>query len=183
MELFKGIRQFIGRKIMISRTSRLRRNKRFNNLHNAHKIALVWSAENEDDLAIINNFYREMQKREVQTDIICYYPGHILPDNLTALRHINCFKLSDLNYIYIPVSPGIIEFINTPYEILIDINFENHFPLQWITALSVAELKIGTVDAGNSYLMDMTFDLNEKKETAYYLDQVKRYLEMINTTL
>ena len=183
MELFKGIRQFIGRKIMISRTRRLRRNKRFNSLHNAHKIALVWSAEKEDDLAVINNFYREMQKREVQTDIICYYPGHILPDNLTALRHINCFKLSDLNYLYIPVSPGIIEFINTPYEILIDINFGNHFPLQWITALSMAELKIGTVDTGNSYLMDMTFDLNEKKETAYYLDQVKRYLEMINTTL
>lgn len=183
MELFKGIRQFIGRKVLISRARALRRNKRFNNLHNAHKIALVWSVEKEDDLKIINSFHKEMQKREIQTDIICYYPGYILPDNLTALRHINCFKLSDLNYFYMPVSPGIIEFINTPYEILIDINFENRFPLQWITALSMAELKIGTIDAEISYLLDMTFDLNTKKEIAYYLDQVKCYLEMINTTL
>ena len=183
MELFKGIRQFIGRKILISKAKRLRRHKRFNSLHNAHKIAMVWSVEKEDDLKIINSFHKEMQKRDIQTDIICYFPGPVLPNNLTALRHINCFKLSDLNYLYIPVSPGIIEFINTQYEILIDINFENRFPLQWITALSVAELKIGTVDSDINNLMDMTFDLSDKKETAYYLEQVKRYLEMINTTL
>lgn len=182
MELFKGIRQFTGRKILASRAGKLKRKKRFNSLRNAHKIAIVWSADSEGDLKIISTFYHEMQKRGIQTDILCYYPGHILPDNLTALRHINCFKKSDLNYIYIPVSPGIIEFINTPYEILVDINFGNHFPLQWISALSMAELKIGTDDSGTGHLMDITINLNGKKETGYFLEQVKCYLEMINTT-
>lgn len=183
MELFKRLRQFTGRKILASRAGRLNRKKRFNSLHNAHKIAIVWSAENDSDLKIINSFYQEMQKKGVQTDILCYYPGHILPDNLTALRHIDCFRRSDLNYFYIPVTPEIIEFINTPYEILIDINFGNHFPLQWISSLSMAELKIGSDDAGNNSFMDITIKLNERKETDYFLEQVKVYLEMINTTL
>jgi hypothetical protein len=183
MELFKRIRQFTGRKILASRAGRLNRKKRFNSLHNAHKIAIVWSAENDSDLKIINSFYQEMQKKGVQTDILCYYPGHILPDNLTALRHIDCFRRSDLNYFYIPVTPEIIEFINTPYEILIDINFGNHFPLQWISSLSMAELKIGSDDAGNNSFMDITIKLNERQETDYFLEQVKFYLEMINTTL
>lgn len=183
MELFKRLRQFTGGKILASRAGRLSRRKRFNSLHNAHKIAIVWSAENDGDLKIINSFYQEMQKRGIQTDILCYYPGHILPDNLTALRHINCFRRTDLNYLYIPVSPGIIEFINTPYEILIDINFGKHFPLRWISSLSMAELKIGSDNNGTDSYMDITIKLNDRNETDYFLEQVKFYLEMINTTL
>ncbi|MBS0011587.1 MAG: hypothetical protein KFF49_09275 [Bacteroidales bacterium] len=155
--------------------------KRFNNLHNAHKIGVVWDGSNTAGFDAVSAFYQEMQKINIQLDIVCYYPEAVLPDEYTAIRYLTCIKKTDLNYLYLPHSFDIEEFINTPYEILIDINNNNHFPLKYITVLSRAEFKVGTESSGYRDKLDMTLAVDRKNDLAYYLQQVKYYLEMINT--
>jgi len=180
MELFKPIRILTGRLILRMRLKKIRRNKRFNSLHNSHKIGIAWDGSDTTDFEAIASFYHEMQKLNIQTDIICYYPGKVLPDKYTAIRYLSCIKESDLNYFYIPRSSDIEGFINTPYEILIDINNNNFFPLKYITVLSRAELKIGPDSSAYRDMLDMTIKIPGKHEVSYYLEQVKYYLDMIN---
>lgn len=180
MELFKPIRLFAGGLKLSIRLKNTRRNKKFNSLHNTHKIGIAWDGSDTRDFEAIASFYHEMQKLNIQTDIICYYPDKVLPDKYTAIRYLSCIKESDLSYFYIPRSSDIEEFINTPYEILIDINNNNYFPLKYITVLSRAELKIGPDSSAYRDMLDMTIKISGNYEVSYYLEQVKYYLDMIN---
>lgn len=182
MELCKGTRLSIGKLILGRRIRRVRRHKKFNNLHNAHKISIVWDGSNTEHFEAITAFYQDMHSRNIQVDIVCYYPRTVLPDQYTAIRYLNCIKRSDLNFFFIPRSEDIEEFINTPYEILIDINENNLFPVRYISSLSRAEFKVGSESSVYRDVLDMTIKTDRKNDPAYYLDQVKYYLEMINTS-
>jgi len=182
MERCKGIRLLIGRLILKQRLKRVRRQKKFNNLRNAHKIGIVWDGTNTDDFEAVSAFYQDMLKINIQVDIVCYYPKTILPDKYTAIRYLTCIKKTDLNFFCIPGSDDIDEFINTPYEILIDVNNNNHFPLKFISLLSRAEFKVGPGNSDYKDKLDMTININRKNDLVYYLQQVKLYLEMINTS-
>lgn len=181
MELLKRIRIKIACSITSRRARRLKRRKKFNNLRNAHKIGIVWAGDNADNFSSVTRFYQEMQAKGIQVDILCYYPGKVLPDKYTALRYLNCFKRADLNFFYFPRAREVIEFINTPYEILIDINFKKHFPLYYVSAMSAAEFKIGAGGKINNDTLDMMIELSKNDGIDFYLEQVKYYLEMINT--
>lgn len=181
MELFKKIRIRIACKYVSNRVKKLHRKKKFNNLRNAHKIGIVWAGDMTNDFESINKFHQEMQSRGIQVDILCYYPGKVLPDKYTAVRFLNCFKRADLSFLYFPRQPEVLEFMNTPYEILIDINFKKHFPLYYITALSTAEFKIGAGNTIDSDSLDMTIELQNHDNIDYFLEQVRIYLDMINT--
>ncbi len=181
MVLFKGIRFFFGRTILKNRRNKIRRIKKFNNLRNSHKIGIVWDGSKPDDFDSISSFYQDMQNINIQVDIVCYYPDKVLPDKYTAIRYLNCFKQSDLNLFFIPQVYDINEFINTPYEILIDINNNEYFPLEFITTLSRAEFKVGHERLKYKDQLDMTMSTDKANDPAYYLEQVKYYLEMINT--
>ncbi|MGM0527069.1 MAG: DUF6913 domain-containing protein [Bacteroidota bacterium] len=181
MEIFNGIRLLGGRLVLNQRLKNMRRYKKFNNLHNSHKIGIVWDGSNTEDFGAITEFYQEMQKINIQVDIVCYYPKAVLPDEYTAIRYLTCIKKSDLNFFFVPQSDDIDEFINTPYEILIDINSNDYFPVKYITALSRAEFKVGDESSTYRDKLDMTISITKKHDAAYYLQQIKYYLEMINT--
>ena len=111
-----------------------------------------------------------------------YFPGKVLPDKLTAIRYLTCLKKNDINFTYRPVTREANAFINTRFDILIDINFKDLFPLRYISCLSLAGFKVGVFDAGNentSY--DLMMEFNKSIDINSYLTQVIFYLEMINT--
>ncbi len=181
MELFKNTRLSIGKAIARKRVSNSNPAKKLNNLRNSNKIGIVWDGNNTGDFTSVTEFYKEMHDRGIQVDIICYYSGKVLPNEYTALRYLKCFKRSDVNFFFIPKLPEVEEFINTPYDIIIDVNFSRHFPLYYITALSRGEFKVGAGNTINHNTLDMTIEIPAKQTIAYYLEQVKHYLEMINT--
>jgi hypothetical protein len=181
MEIFYRLRLFWAKTLLRTRIKRTFRNKKFNSLRNAHKIGIVWDGDFVSNFQHITDLYQRLQARGIQVDIVCYYPGKILPDEYTALRYLTCIKRSDLNFFYIPDKDDINDFISTPYEILIDINFRNQFPLLYISGLSKAEFKIGAGGTIESNILDMTLEIPDKENIEFYLQQVEHYLNMINT--
>lgn len=182
MELFKGTRLFISNLVLKQRRRKIRRQKKFNNLRNSHKIGIIWDGSKTDDFEALTAFFQEMQERKIQVDIVCYYPRKVLPDKYTAIRYLTCIKSTDLNYLFIPKTDDIEEFINTPYEILIDMNENNLFPVKFISVLSRAEFKVGIDSSPYRNELDMTISIEKNYNARYYLEQVKHYLEMINTS-
>ncbi len=181
MEIFYKTRLAWANALLRRRIKKTFRNKKFNNIRNAHKIGIVWDGSYISDFKHIVSLYQSMQSNNIQVDIVCYYPGKILPDEYTALRYLTCFKRSDLSFFYLPDKDYLNDFISTPYEILIDINFKNQFPLRYITALSKAEFKIGAGQTIDSNILDMTLEISDKENIEFYLQQVEHYLKMINT--
>jgi len=181
MEIFRNFRLSRGKLMLQKKRSRLKRSRFRGNINNVKKLGIIWDASNPDEFAVLTHFHQKMSERNIDVQILGYYPGKIIPDRITAIRYLTCLKQPDLNYFYRPISSEANRFINTPFDILFDTNFRNVFPLQYISCLSAAGLKVGIFENGYD---DTPFDfMIEMKPVDLngFLTEAIRYLEMINT--
>jgi len=181
MELFKNIRLKIGKSSLKNKVAVNGRKFNYSSFNNARKIAIVWDATNTDEFVHLSRFYQKMQERKISVEIIGYYPGKTLPDQLTAVRYLNLIRKKELNYLYIPVSPFVNEFLKKDFDILIDVNFGKLFPLTYLSSLSKAGIKVGLFESKPVEApFDLMIELKGPVGVENYLIQAIQYLEMIN---
>jgi len=182
MELFKNIRLKIGKALLRRKLSGTKRKVYYSNISMVKSIGIIWDASRPEEFPFLSGFYQKMHERKINVKILGYFPGKELPDQYTAIRYLTCIKKSELNLFYHPVSPEISTYLENRFEILIDINFNNLFPLQYISTLSNSGFKVGLFE---SETIDTPFDLMMEIKTPVdiesYLNQIILYLEMINS--
>ena len=181
MELFESLRLNIGTAKLEKKLAGIKRKKSFTNFHNVKRIGIVWDASCVDDFNYLSGFNQKMSAMNIMVDILGYFPRKELPDKYTAVRYLKCFKKKDINFFYTPVSNEAFEFISTPYDILIDLNFKKTFPLSYVTSLSCAKLKVGLFEEDSEKSpFDLMMDIKASSGIENYFSQVIYYLEMIN---
>jgi hypothetical protein len=180
MELFKNIRLKIGSAILSKKAARTRREVRYSGFQDIKSIGIVWDASKPSEFASLSRFHQKMQDLKIEVKIFGYFPGNNLPDQYTAIRYLTCIRRDELNKFYLPDTPETNSFINTRFDILIDINFDKLFSLNYVTALSRARLKVGLYEkesAINSF--DLMMELTKAVDIDSYFTHIIHYLEMI----
>lgn len=181
MELFESLRVNIGTAKLNKKLAGIKRNKSFTNFKSVKEIGVVWDASSTEDFGKLSDFVLKMQSRNIHVEILGYYPGKELPDKYTAIRYLKCFRRKEVNVFYTPVTDEVMNFISTPYDILIDINFRKRFPLSYVSSLSMAKFKIGLFDTKEKKSpFDLMMEINNNTDLDSYISQVVYYLEMIN---
>ena len=71
-------------------------------------------------------------------------------------------------------------FINEKYDVLLDLNINDHFSLKYISALSKADFKVGKFSTLGVEIYDMMIDSDNTKTLKYFLKQVDIYITMLN---
>ena len=145
-------------------------------------IGIVWDASNPYEFLCISRFYQKMQERKIEVKVFGYYSGKILPQQYIDIKYFTCLRRNDINFFYSPVTADSDRFISNKFDILIDINFKKLFPLQYISSLSNAGFKVGLFEpeTKNSQF-DLMMEIKSPVDVDHYLDQVIKYLEMINS--
>jgi hypothetical protein len=180
MELFKGFRLKIGKAILAKKVARTKRKVTYSNFSNIRSIGIVWDASNPSEFSTLSRFHQKMEEMKIDVMILGYFPGKNLPDKYTAIRYLRCIKKNEINSLYHPNSSETISFINNPFDILIDINFDKQFPLTYVTSLSKARLKVGQYDPEvKDSFTDLMIELKKPVDIESYLNQIIHYLEMI----
>ena len=150
MELLKRIRLKIGHSILRKKMAMIKRKVFYTNIDLVKKIGIVWDASSVGDFVSLTKFHQKMSERNIEVKILGYYPGKNLPDQYTAIRYLTCMRRDEINFFYLPVSPEAETFINSRFDILIDINFKNLLPLKYLSSLSKAALKVGLSEDGKN---------------------------------
>jgi len=182
MELFKNIRLKIGNYILRNRMAGTKRKAHYSSINEVKNIGIVWDASKIDDFTCLSRFYQKMHENKTDVKIVGYFQGKSLPNQLTAVRYLSIIKKEELNIFYHPVSSDTNAFVKSRFDVLIDMNFKKLLPLQYITSLSNAGLKVGLFDSetGNPPF-DLMMELKSPFNVEDYLNQVVHYLEMINS--
>lgn len=182
MELFKRIRLKIGDGMLRNKLAGTDRKPHYSNIRQVKNIGIVWDATKTDDFNFLSRFYQRMAEAKTDVKIMGYYPGKTLPDQLTAVRYLSVIRRDELNVFFHPVSSETISFINNKFDVLIDLNFKKLLPLQYITTLSNAGLKVGLFESDSIYSpFDLMMDIKYPVSVEDYLNHVVHYLEMINS--
>jgi hypothetical protein len=182
MELFKNIRFKTGMAILSNKLSKIKRKVSYSNIGQVKNIGIAWDASKTEDFAGLSRFYQKMHERNIEVRILGYFPGKELPDQYTAIRYLTCIRKKEINIFYHPVSSEVNSFINTRFDILIDINFRKLLPLKYISTLSNAAFKVGLYESETEELpYDLMMEIKNPVGVDNYLGQIIQYLEMINS--
>jgi len=182
MELFRNIRVNTGKSILARKIAKSERKVYYSNIGLVKNIGVVWDASRTEDFACLSWFHQKMHERNVKVTIIGYFPGKNLPDQYTAIRYLSCIRKKEINFFYHPVSSEARTFISNRFEILIDINFDNLFPLQCISSLSNAGFKVGLFESETMETpFDLMMEIKKPVDIESYLNEIIHYLEMINS--
>jgi hypothetical protein len=182
MELFRNLRVRAGRSMLSGKMAKTTRKPHYINFYNIKSIGIVWDASRPEDFVKLSKFHQRMSELNKEVTIFGYYPGKTLPDQYVAIRFLTCLKKREVDFFYRPVASETQSFIKTKFDVLIDINFNKHFPLEYVASLSEAGLKVGLADLEpESSPFDLMISLRRPVSVDSYLEQVLYYLEMINS--
>lgn len=180
MELFTNIRLRIGKLILSKKVARNKRQVHYSAFRNVKSIGIVWDASKPVEFASLSRFHQKMQDIKIDVTVFGYFPGKNLPDQYTAIRYLTCIRKDEIKYFYNPDSAETRSFINKPFDVLIEINFDKHFPLSYVTSLSKARFKVGLfLNETPLSPFDLMMEIQNPVDIEGYLTQIIRYLEMI----
>ena len=184
MEVFKKIRLKIGDAILRNKMANTKRKAHFSNISQVKNIGIVWDVSTIDDFTYLSRFCQKMHEKKTEVKIFGYFAGKDLPNQYTAVRYLSILKRQELNIFYHPVSPESHTFVSNPFDVLIDLNFKKLLPLQYISSLSNAALKIGLFESDTRNTpFDLMMEIKGPVNVQNYLDQVIHYLGMINSDI
>lgn len=182
MKILYNTRIKIGGSILAKKLARTRRKVSYSNLSQVKSIGVVWDASKTGDFIILSKFFQSMHDRNIDVKIFGYFPGKELPDQYTAIRYLTCIRNEDINFFYLPLSSEAETFIKNRFDVLIDVNFDNTFPLTCITSLSVSNFKVGLLDSEPAESkFDLMIEMKKPVILDNYLNEILHYLEMINS--
>ena len=182
MELFKNIRLKIGQVIFAKKMAKTKRKVFYSDFSQIRNIGIVWDASNTADFSSLSKFCQKMHEKNIEVKILGYFPGKELPNQYTAIRYLTCLRKNELSFFYIPETSEANSFINNRFDVLIDINFNKIFTLNYLTFLSMAAFKVGLFESErNDTPFDLMMEIKRPVSADNYLDQVLHYLEMINS--
>ncbi|MBN2813746.1 MAG: hypothetical protein JXQ80_06685 [Bacteroidales bacterium] len=140
------------------------------NIEHARHIGIIYNATEGVSFEIIRNLVKDLSGPSRKITVLGYVDSKKLIDNYLYRKGFDFFSKNDLNWYSRPVSPLVDQFIKEPFDLLINLSLENHYPIQYITALSPATFKAGKYSPDDIYL-DLMIDIEKEKQAMKDLQQ------------
>ncbi|MGE5350109.1 MAG: DUF6913 domain-containing protein [Actinomycetota bacterium] len=183
MGLFYNLRLKAGRMMLQKRLSALRRMKQDFSFDRVKKIGILWDASFENDFQHLAALNRQLAETGKSIEVMAWVPGKSVPDRLTGLSYMRFLRKGDLNWALLPVSEDARKFVETRYDLLIDINPSSLFQLSSLASLSSAPMKVGPdiTDRPEETPYDLMIQTAQPFSIAHFLEQAMHYLAIIGS--
>ena len=180
MNFIDKIKRKIGSIVLKKILKSRKRSVVYNNFNSASTIGFIFDAENKEHYTLAKEFMNYVEESGIKvvglsfvskSDLIGYFPYR---------KGVDYFGLDKQNWYSKPVDEGIEEFIERPIDILIDISLSETYPIEYTFALSKAKFKICN-NSDKAQYADFVLRLERANDLELFIEQVKHYLEIIET--
>lgn len=183
MKWVDNIRIRAGKRILRKEVAASRSRKaKVCNIADANAIALLFKITKEEDYINVQKFSKYL-KSEFGTKkvfVLGYWDDPKKdPEFMQSKLDFDYFSKKDLNWFGIPSGGKIENFLQSSFDILIDLNNYYNVPLRYLIAKCNANLKVGRFSKDNEDFFDVMIGDNKMGFEAYGNELVK-YLGMLN---
>jgi len=119
----------VGNAIFLKQVSQPRKHKQVISFEQAKKIGMLYDATNEQDYEMVKQYIKGIRSDHKEVFALGYVDKKQLPVSQFAQLGLDFFTKKDLRWNMIPDSLEIRNFINEQFDILINLNEGNCFPL------------------------------------------------------
>ena len=154
------------------------RTKKFCNFLTAKNIGIIFNASQQDIYKTTIEFIKYLNEKNISVNAIGYVTNKESLAYFQQKKEISFFSLKNTNWFGKPKNNNIDDFIEKPFDILINLCKNEIYTLQYINALSVARMKISAEFPENNYT---DFRIKAKADTPHseFINIIKHYLNTI----
>lgn len=157
------------RKKLRKQAAKVHRNVRLIQVSEVMKVGIVWDEHDEKAYKFL---YDHFKSPKVIIRFLCYTKNKTLKDS-------NLITPKDINWLGFPGGGAIEKFLQTDFDLLLNLSVKPNFTLDVISALSAATLKIGW-DQDRQGLFDISIDVSKQPDAMYLAEQQLFYLKQLN---
>ncbi len=177
--MIKNIQEKLGRFSLNREQKKLTRNVKSFSLENASSIGVIYNATNRNDAETIKKFIQYLKEERKEVLSLGFIDSKDSSDIVKPHLNYVFFDRRNLSKQLIPNGSDVVNFMNTSFSILIDLNLKENFPIEYITSLSNAKFKVGANEGYRDLACDLTIDIKQNRSLEYFIIQLKHYLKMI----
>jgi hypothetical protein len=164
MKWADNIKAGIGRKMLAGKASASSRKVNVCNLDDAKNIGIIYNATEYVSFEIVRDLVRQLSNNKAAISVLGYVDSKKLIDHYLYRKGFDFFSKNDLNWYNKPVSSVAEQFMKEPFDLLMNLSLDDHFPIHFITAVSPASFKAGRYSLRDSSL-DFMIDIEKEKQT------------------
>ncbi|MCS6916066.1 MAG: hypothetical protein RMK52_00020 [Chitinophagales bacterium] len=144
-------------------------------LADAQDIGILFDASDPERVAAVSQFADHLRKEQKKTTLLGFYNQSKQAINFNFAY----FNRKNLNWYLAPTGILVKEFMERPFDILINAYLPENLPLEYVSALSQARFRIGAYGKNKTYAYDFMVDMKEDPNLTVLLQQYRHYLEML----
>lgn len=179
MGLKQDIQKKLGQWILNSKLKRHERQAAFRNYQNVVNVGVIFNATEQATYELARNYIKKLADKGIKFKALGFVDSKQVLDFYQKSTHFDYFSRKNINWYGRPNNPNTQEFIDSQFDMLVDLSVENDYPIQYVVALSQACFKVGSKKDEYQNVYDLMIDLGEQKDLAFLIEQIDKYLEMI----
>jgi hypothetical protein len=177
-KIFNQLRLRSGFAKLRQELAKLKRKKHHSvSLKDAQNIGILIPIKNEKEYAAAEQFAKTLQTDNKKVKLL----GFLFDSDLKSKfkGKLELISAEDIHWNYIPDKEKIKNFVNSEFDILINLCTDLCFPLVYVAAVSKSVFKIAAYDPKQAPFFDFMIETQEEsiagfsKEIRYYLDKIK----------
>lgn len=188
MNLIQQIRTSAGNYFLKKGISNLNRSKKLVNINSAGSIGILFELTEESVYYAIQKYFQKFQEKKVKVKALGYASNKLVTNHFLPVLSFDFFDGKQMSWLNIPKSQCVQDFIDTDFDICINIAAESVFPLKYISGISKARLKVGAYNREMpseqykelSLIYDIMLLTEENHDEIKFLDNIHDYLNMLN---
>ncbi len=180
MKIIRHIREKFARSFLLQQLNDIERERIQINLDSARTLALLYYLPDEATYKTVESLLSRLTDINLKVRVVCYTDLKIIPHYFIPKISQDIITAKDINWRIQPQKPFVKEFINTEFDILIDLSLTDHLPLLYCAALSKARLKAGRFQEDHQLFYDLLIHAGPEETIESFAGQIIHYLSRIN---
>jgi hypothetical protein len=170
-------RFFLKKKLNFSSKRKITEHFNFNDVKS---VGIVFSADNALQIETVRKYMDALGNKGKQVKAICFYKAKQLPILSGSSLLIDFVLPKEVNFMGVPGPSFVNGFIENEFDLLIDLDINEVFPVEYVSAMSKAFFKVGKYSKNNELIFDLMIEMDSDKDLNYFMEQINVYLKMIN---
>lgn len=151
--------------------AKIKRTPFVRNIEELKKIGVIWQPQQKEAVNYLRNYFN---KNHIVFRTYCVFDELSNPSAAN-----NTLTTNDLNWWGIPKPEKTQDFMQAHFDVLLNIAMKQDFVLDYITALTHADFKIGWSPNEQNYF-DLNINIGENQDVMFLVEQQIFYLAQLN---
>ncbi|MCA6363549.1 MAG: hypothetical protein IM638_10965 [Bacteroidetes bacterium] len=179
--MFDALKARIGRMRLRDALTSVQRSKAFFGMDEIKTVGISARFTTEEDFELLRKYVNYLRDQKKKVKVLVQYLSKEEPAVQYSKLEYDFYGPKTLDWTGRPSGHIVQNFIDEPFDLLLDLNDGKSFALYCVGGLSRASFKIGRYDEDGGHLHDMLIDSPADKGLKFYLRQIDTYLQLINS--